>query len=497
MLSATYSCVEDEIMTKEGPVVEGSVLKLNEIMSKDVGDNPDWIEVYNSGTQDMNISGYFLNDKATAGGYEIPAGTIITAGGFYLVDANESGESISSGGEDVSLAEPDGTIIDHTITPDMSSNVGLTWAREIDGAGEWKVSSPTPASSNGSAANAAPILDASDLTELDRVYSVSASDADGIASVKLVYMVNDGVVSLDMPLVDNKYRTSVPLARVGDMVKFYVIAVDNTGLSSVYPENGTETPGEYTVIGGVEEVVFSEVETAVGVYEFSFSSKVYYTDQVDELRLYYLLPGESQDDITEAFDDKHTVKVSTPDGNGLFKASIPDLAKTTELRYYIRVEYVDGTKTYYPMEEDGAAFDHDLGTTWPTVTVGEIPVAPINGFSELTIVNEAATDLSFDVKVEYDNGDPQEVKFYYIINYNAATYVEGNDRVSITWAGDLPTADNMYDFAIATADLTVGDTVSWYIRAKDGNGDKMYYTFGKDADFDKNVIEDWNVVTKE
>ena len=144
MLSATYSCVEDEVMTKEGPVVEGSVLKLNEIMSKDVNDAPDWIEVYNSGTTDMDISGYFLNDKTTVGGYEIPAGTIISAGGFYLVDANESGESISSGGEDVSLFEPDGTTIDHTVTPDMSNDVGLTWAREIDGAGEWKVSSPTP-----------------------------------------------------------------------------------------------------------------------------------------------------------------------------------------------------------------------------------------------------------------------------------------------------------------------------------------------------------------
>lgn len=249
MLSATYSCVEDEVMTKEGPVVEGSVLKLNEIMSKDIGDNPDWIEVYNSGTQDMDISGYFLNDKATAGGYEIPAGTIITAGGFYLVDANESGESISSGGEDVSLAEPDGTIIDHTVTPDMSSNVGLTWAREIDGAGEWMVSTPTPASSNGSAANTAPIIDAEPLTEFTEVYSVNVSDLSGIASVKLVLMVNDGVQSIDMVLVEGEYKTSVPVFNVGDVVKYYVIATDTSGLTAVYPEDGTNTPAEFTVEG--------------------------------------------------------------------------------------------------------------------------------------------------------------------------------------------------------------------------------------------------------
>jgi len=249
MLSATYSCVEDEVMTKEGPVVEGSVLKLNEIMSKDVGDNPDWIEVYNSGTQDIDISGYFLNDKAVAGGYEIPTGTIITAGGFYLVDANESGESISSGGEDVSLAEPDGTIVDHTITPDMSSDVGLTWAREIDGAGEWMVSSPTPGSSNGSAANTAPIIDAEPLTEFTEVYGVNVSDLSGIASVKLILMVSDGVQSIDMALVEGEYKTSVPMFNVGDVVKYYVIATDTSGLTAVYPEGGTETPAEFTVEG--------------------------------------------------------------------------------------------------------------------------------------------------------------------------------------------------------------------------------------------------------
>ena len=110
MLSAAYSCVEDEVMTKEGPVVEGSVLKLNEVMSKDVNDAPDWIEVYNSGTKAMDISGYILNDKATAaGGFTIPSGTTIKAGGFYLVNDSESGESISSGGEDVSLASPSST----------------------------------------------------------------------------------------------------------------------------------------------------------------------------------------------------------------------------------------------------------------------------------------------------------------------------------------------------------------------------------------------------
>ena len=251
-------------------------------------------------------------------------------------------------------------------------------------------------------------------------------------------------------------------------------------------------------------VSFSEVETSVGIYEFSFHANVYYTDQVEELRLYYLLPGEMQDEAN-GFDDKHKIEVSSPESNGMFKATISDLASTTELKYYIRVEYIDGTKTYYPVEEEGGDFDHDLGTTWPTVTVGEIPVAPVNGFSNLTIVNEVGADLTFDVKVEYENGITQ-VRFYYYINFDNTAFLadpdtyEDANRVSITWAGDLPTTDNMYNFVIPTADLTAGDEISWYMRAEDGNEDRFYYTFGETEDtFDGDIKDDpltWHVITK-
>ena len=48
------------------------------VMSKDVNDKPDWIEVYNSSDDDMDISGFILNDKDVAdGGFSIPNGTII------------------------------------------------------------------------------------------------------------------------------------------------------------------------------------------------------------------------------------------------------------------------------------------------------------------------------------------------------------------------------------------------------------------------------------
>lgn len=486
MLATTYSCVEDEIMTKEGPVVEGSVLKLNEIMSKDINDAPDWIEVYNSGTEDIDISGYILNDKATAeGGYAIPSGTIITAGGFYLVDANESGESISSGGEDVSLAEPDGTIIDHTVTPDMSNNVGLTWAREIDGDGEWKVSSPTPGSSNGSVANTAPILAANALTEFMDVYVVTASDADGIASVKLVFMVGESVQSIDMALVEGEYKTSVPKAKVGDVVRYYVVATDNTGLKSYYPENGSNTPAQFTVVGGVNALqIVGEQDGYRG--EVTFTAMPFYPEQVAEIRMYYLLPGELQDDVN---DDKTKV-VMTQNGD-VWEGIIPAQNTDDVVRYYLRVEYVEGTQTYYPIE-NGGDFNHDYGTTWPSYTVEAITYDAVveetitstqGPLTSVTFPTNPVPGTDINVVLTYTSAEEiLEARIYFAVGdspvYVKANKISGEDDATFTQTG---VTINLKDAVTDGDGLSLSETgakVSFYVRIATATAEYYYSNTG-------------------
>ncbi|MEN8120607.1 MAG: lamin tail domain-containing protein [Bacteroidota bacterium] len=511
------SCLEDkDLIEPQDPIGGEASVVINEVMSNNVGDGVDWIEIYNGGSEAVDLGGYKLNDAENPeNGWAIPAGTTVEAGGYIVFDEDTwDFGGVSSSGEWVSFADAAGTLIDKIYVPSMSADAGLTYAREVDGGEVWIISSPTENAMNGDVENLAPILDASDLTEFDDVYSVNASDADGISSVKLVFMDDDGIATLDMALVDGKYRTSVPKALVGSVVKYYVIAADNTGLKTVYPEGGIETPGEYTVVGGFEELTLSEIlpDPAINSYDFSFTAMVYYADQVDEVRLYYLLPGETQDEAN-GFDDKHSIKNVPEINDGIYKATINGLTKDTELRYYLRVEYIDGTKTYYPMETsdvDGnvtSDFNHDLGTTWPIVTVGSIPEIPVNGFSELSIVNETGADLTYDIKVENDNG-LSEIRLYYYINFDEAAFTadptgyEDANRNKITWEGALPTADNMYNFAIPTAGLTAGDKISWYMRARDNTADetKFYYTFGKTAEeFDGDIKDDpttWHVITK-
>ena len=487
MLSTTFSCVEDEVMIKEEPVVEGSVLKLNEIMSKDVNDAPDWIEVYNSGTQDLDISGYILNDKATAeGGFVIPAGTTIAAGGFYFVDANESGESISSGGEDVSLAEPDGTIIDHTVTPDMSSNVGLTWAREIDGAGEWMVSSPTPNASNGSVANTAPIISAEPLTEATNVYAVTASDADGISSVKLIFMAGESVQSLEMALVDGEYKTSVPKAKVGDVVKYYVVATDNTGLKSYYPSNGTNEPAEFTVVGGISDLgIVGEIDGFRG--DVTFTATPMYPEQVAEIRMYYLLPGELQDDVN---DDK--TKVEMTQNGDVWEGVVPALNTEGVVSYYIRVEYIDGTKTYYPMEDEGSDFDHDLGTTWPSYTVEAITYDDVvnktvnsteGPLTSLTFPTNPIPGTDINLVLAYTSTEEiTEARVYFAVGdapvYVKANKVSGEDDATFTQTG---VTINLKDVVTDGDELSLSETgakVSFYVRISTDTAEYYYSNTG-------------------
>lgn len=86
------------------------------------GDQPDWIELFNSGSSPANIGGYWLSDNSLLPKkWAIPAGTTIPAQSFLVVFAsnkNRTGANLhtnfalsNTAGGTVSLAQPDGTVI--------------------------------------------------------------------------------------------------------------------------------------------------------------------------------------------------------------------------------------------------------------------------------------------------------------------------------------------------------------------------------------------------
>ncbi len=442
ILFSVTSCVKDEVFQEEGPDVATSTVKLNEIMSTG---SPDWLELYNGGTESVDLSGYKLTDSSQ----EWFIDNLTIAGGGYVTfdcdDGNVPNVStnfkISSGGEKITLYNAVGEQIDEITTPDMSSQVGLTYGREIDGGDIWAVQGASKGVANSNVNNA-PVLIAEPLTEFTEVYEVTASDADGMASVKLIYMVNGGVQSIDMALVDGDYKTSVPRANVGEVVQYYVVATDTTGKVSYYPEDGSNEPAEFVVAGGVSEIEIVGAEAGLRG-EVTFIVTPFYTDQVDEIRLYYLLPGEQQDE-DNGFDDK--TKVVLEQDGGTFSGVIPAQNTDDIISYYLRVEYLDGTKTYYPIEEDGGTFNHDLGTTWPSYTVEAITYDAVvettvnsteGPLTSLTFATNPVPGTDHNLVLTYTSTENiDEVRIYFDVRdtpaYVKNNKIKGEDDASFT-----------------------------------------------------------------
>ena len=145
------------------PLTRGTsngAIMMNEVWSKGVAGNLDWIEIYNSATSPIDVSGYRIYDSGGKGGTKpkkaMPAGTIIPAKGFYVVitDTNTSstitdGFGLSSSGETVWLDDLAGTLID-TCALAALGGTDTSWARVPDGSATWTKLSPlTRGASNG------------------------------------------------------------------------------------------------------------------------------------------------------------------------------------------------------------------------------------------------------------------------------------------------------------------------------------------------------------
>jgi len=140
---------------------QSSAVKMNEIQSRGVAGDLDWIELYNSSSSPVNISGYRIYDVGGQGKTKpkksFPAGTIIPAKGFYVVITDTasfagdlSGFGLSSSGETVWLEDTTtGAIID-SVTFGATTSAAQTYGRGPDG-GAWTVlNTVTRGKSNGS-----------------------------------------------------------------------------------------------------------------------------------------------------------------------------------------------------------------------------------------------------------------------------------------------------------------------------------------------------------
>jgi predicted extracellular nuclease len=127
----------------------GTILPIvmNEIFSRGVPADPDWIELYNPNSSAVTIGGYKLYDPAGNQGtkpkLEITAGTTIPANGYYVVVVDITTETwgfgLGSGGDEAWLENAGGTVIDHQVIPAMPVTT-TSYSRVPNGSATWVIS---------------------------------------------------------------------------------------------------------------------------------------------------------------------------------------------------------------------------------------------------------------------------------------------------------------------------------------------------------------------
>ena len=106
----------------------------------DYGSNADWIELYNAGQTDVDLSGWSVTDNLKKPQkYILPEGTSIKAEGYLLIwcddiaDGLHAGFKLSADGEEVGLFDTDSVMVDFMSFG--AQYIDISYGRSIDNTG--------------------------------------------------------------------------------------------------------------------------------------------------------------------------------------------------------------------------------------------------------------------------------------------------------------------------------------------------------------------------
>jgi len=144
-------------------------LFVNEVMPSNTaacadsfGEFDDWVELYNAGATDLDLTGYYVTDDPTAPmKVQLPAGLIVPAHGFKLLWADDQIQGVDhlafkldAQGEAFAISAPDATLIDSIAFGAATTDV--SFARLPDGTGDFaSCATPTCGAANGASCGTA------------------------------------------------------------------------------------------------------------------------------------------------------------------------------------------------------------------------------------------------------------------------------------------------------------------------------------------------------
>lgn len=137
--------------SEQGPVDPAMAVRINEVVAKAEDDGPDWVELYNLSSQDIDLSGFSIKDKNDAHKFTFPAGSVIKAKGFLVVNGKGGVEphldfAFKSSGDTVRLFSQDSSgydvIRDQAEWQDGQAPKGSSYGRYPDGTGPFATLTP-------------------------------------------------------------------------------------------------------------------------------------------------------------------------------------------------------------------------------------------------------------------------------------------------------------------------------------------------------------------
>ncbi|MDH6179865.1 hypothetical protein M2152_000047 [Microbacteriaceae bacterium SG_E_30_P1] len=188
---------------------------INEVESS--GGTPgDWVELHNTASVQIDISGLVIKDNDDSHAWTIPAGTVIAAGGFAAFDVETGSSGFGLGGND-SARLFDGEVLVDSYS--WTAHAATTYGRCPDGSGDFALTvEPTKAASNDCA-----------LPEGADEISINELQSDDPVAADWVELYNSGDTPMDLSgwvVADNGTTSVLPAAAVVPANGFLVLEQD-------------------------------------------------------------------------------------------------------------------------------------------------------------------------------------------------------------------------------------------------------------------------------
>jgi hypothetical protein len=260
---------------------------INELMYHPPGEREDlqYIELFNRGAETVDLSGWSFRKGVR---FEFASGVKLAPGGFVVIARDKRAFArhytngivlvgdfegkLSHNGEEITLANRDGTTVDSVHYGDHG-----TWPHGADGyspslericpasasdePGNWAASrmpenvrsAGTPGRTNDSySANLPPIVSKVAFSNIvapdkDVVVTLDVADTDGVRGIELVRATKDGDKHLAMERTSGdaragEYRAILPGQPSGTLSRFWVEAIDGRGTKRIAPGQNEAAP---------------------------------------------------------------------------------------------------------------------------------------------------------------------------------------------------------------------------------------------------------------